>query len=258
MGARPHLAMPGSCAEQGRPTAGSAASAPAGPAGGPAFPFRPAITARAAAKPGRTAEELHAEAARRQEKLVRAGWGGKHRFGADGTGTILPDRHHPAATMLCMPWEQRKPACSPSRPPPTSAGPAPAGGGAGGPGPLHLCPRHHARRRQPAQHQVCQRRQGAHQPAGGLAAAWTSLRGGRMGSGRCCSLLRLRTLRPCSGRWPVPLLGCYQHAWLCPTSAGPGCLHAGSAGEAGGAGGGRYCGHQGARGAALCRRQEAL
>ncbi|PRW39317.1 pathogenesis-related genes transcriptional activator [Chlorella sorokiniana] len=55
-----------------RPDSGSKpgpAAAPPAP-----FPFRPAITARAAAKAARTPEELFAEAARRQEKLAQRRW----------------------------------------------------------------------------------------------------------------------------------------------------------------------------------------
>ena len=58
----PRPASGASCA-----TAASAATAP------PAFSHRPAITARAAAKPGRTPEELHADWEARQAKLVGAG-----------------------------------------------------------------------------------------------------------------------------------------------------------------------------------------
>lgn len=54
-------------------TAGSLGSKASPSAASGPFSFRPAITARAAAKPTRTPEELHDEAARRQEKLVRGG-----------------------------------------------------------------------------------------------------------------------------------------------------------------------------------------
>lgn len=63
-------------------TAGSLGSKAGPSAASRHFSFRPAITARAAAKPARTPEELHAEAARRQEKLVRGG--GRGRPGSTG------------------------------------------------------------------------------------------------------------------------------------------------------------------------------
>ncbi|KAI7841492.1 hypothetical protein COHA_004885 [Chlorella ohadii] len=63
-GAFGHAGLEGTGACQSASMAGSVpAPAPS------AFPYRPVITSRAAAKPARTPEELHAEAARRQAKL---------------------------------------------------------------------------------------------------------------------------------------------------------------------------------------------
>lgn len=49
------------------------ASSSLAPGGAPAFPFRPAITERAAGKPARSPEELHADWAAQKAKLVGPG-----------------------------------------------------------------------------------------------------------------------------------------------------------------------------------------
>lgn len=86
-------------------TGASQLASKAGAAGAPAlaaFPYRPAITARAAAKPARTPEELHDEAAHRQEKLVRlAAWlGGTAR--ACMATTAACKGGHPTSCMAVL------------------------------------------------------------------------------------------------------------------------------------------------------------
>lgn len=75
-GHKGHAALLLSSSPQRHDDASAAGRAPSqagtvAPSASTPFSYRPVITARAAAKPGRTPEELHAEAARRQEKLVR-------------------------------------------------------------------------------------------------------------------------------------------------------------------------------------------